>query len=378
MIRKLIIGIVLLVVIAAAAAGGSWYWLQSVMNAPHEHAKSGEYITIERGTAPAAIVGRLVSEGVLTNGTPVLLYLRFLGDASKIKAGDYKFASPITPMQVLAELEKGEERTSRLVIPEGFTIFDISKRIDQFQRNVPNREQLEAIEPTGKIFLEEKMIRDLMNDTSLIKDISPEAKNLEGYMYPATYDFQPGTSPQAIIKAMVEQFRKVWKPEWTQRAKAIGRTPHEIVTIASLIETETGVPAERPIVASVIYNRLSKSIPLGIDMTNIYIAKMEGRWDGTINKSDLEVNSPYNTRKNSGIPPGPISSVSESSIVAALNPAQTDYIYYVRNVQLNDGSHWFYASAADFEKGKAEYQKWLEKERQEKRENEANNSNSQQ
>ena len=155
----------------------------------------------------------------------------------------------------------------------------------------------------------------------------------------------------------------------------MNRTPHEIVTIASLIETETGVPAERPIVAGVIYNRLSKGIPLGIDQTAVYIAKMEGRWDGTINRSDLDSTSPYNTRKYAGIPPGPISSVSESSIEAALNPATSDYLYYVRNVQLNDGSHWFYSSAAEFEKGKAEYQRWLEKERQEKRANEANSSN---
>jgi len=100
---------------------------------------------------------------------------------------------------------------------------------------------------------------------------------------------------------------------------------------------------------------------------------MENRWDGTIHKSDLEANSPYNTRKFGGLPPGPISSVSESAITAALNPAQTDYIYYVRNVDANDGSHWFYASAAEFERGKAEYQRWLEKERQEQRANQANN-----
>jgi UPF0755 protein len=99
---------------------------------------------------------------------------------------------------------------------------------------------------------------------------------------------------------------------------------------------------------------------------------MQGRWDGTINRSDLDADSPYNTRKYGGLPPGPISSVSESALKAALEPAQTDYLYYVRNVQVNDGSHWFYASAAEFEKGKAEYQRWLEKEREEKRADEAN------
>jgi len=102
---------------------------------------------------------------------------------------------------------------------------------------------------------------------------------------------------------------------------------------------------------------------------------MEGRWDGTINKSDLEVKSPYNTRKRAGLPPGPISSVSASSIEAALNPAQTDYIFYVLNVHANDGSHHFFASAADFERAKADYQRWLEQQRQEKRANQANNSN---
>jgi UPF0755 protein len=171
---------------------------------------------------------------------------------------------------------------------------------------------------------------------------------------------------------MVEQFKKTWKPEWNDRAKQIGRTPHEIVTIASLIETESKFDAERAIVASVINNRLRKNIPLGIDQTAVYIAKMQNRWDGVINKSDLEVDSPYNTRKYGGIPPGPISSVSESSLEAALNPAQTDYIFYVLNVEKNDGSHNFYASAADFERGKARYQIWLEQQRREKREQQNN------
>ncbi len=381
MIRKFILPIIVLgsLTAAAAAVGGTALWVKRAMNLPHEHGKANDYITIEKGTAPAAVIGRLVSEGVIENGTPVMLYLRTVGDASKIKAGDYRFKSPITPLEVLADLEKGEERTTRLVIPEGFTIFDIANRIAEFTaKNQPDRSGTVDRGDTGSpLIYTDKDVLAMLNDTSLVRDISPEAKNLEGYMYPSTYDIPPGTSPEKIIELMVKQFRKVWKPEWTEKAKQMGRTPHEIVTIASLIETETGVPAERPIVASVIYNRLAKRIPLGIDQTNVYIAKMQGRWDGTIHKSDLEVVSPYNTRKFPGLPPGPISNVSESSIEAALNPAQTDYIFYVRNVQLNDGSHWFYASAADFERGKAEYQRWLEKEREEKRANAANNSNTQ-
>ena len=373
------IGVVLMVLAAAAAVGGTALWVKRAMNSPHEHGKANDYITIEKGTAPAAVIGQLVSEGVIENGTPVLLYLRTMGvgKMSGLQAGVYKFPSPITPMQAIEILQTGQERTERLVIPEGFTIFDIAKRIAEFtNKNQPDRSGTVDRGDTGSpLIYTDKDVLAMLNDTSLVRDISPEAKNLEGYMYPSTYDIAPDAAPGKIIQTMVEQFRKIWKPEWTEKAKQMGRTPHEIVTIASLIETETGVPSERPIVASVIYNRLAKRIPLGIDQTNVYIAKMQGRWDGTIHKSDLEVVSPYNTRKFPGLPPGPISSVSAASIEAALNPAQTGYIFYVRNVQANDGSHWFYASAADFERGKAEYQRWLEKEREEKRANAANNSN---
>lgn len=371
--KKVLILFVLLVVGVLAALGGGSYWIQNSLTTPIEHSKSGSYIVIEKGSTPAQIIAKLKSEGIVANDTAVMLYLRTMGDASKLKAGEYKFPSPISPMQALNLLEKGEERTARFVIPEGFTIFDIAKRLAARHNATKTDDLNPGAQPQGTP-LSDKQILLMMNDTSLINDLSPEAKNLEGYMYPSTYELEPDANTEAIIKQMVGQFRKIWKPEWTAKAKSMGRTPHEIVTIASLIETETGVPEERPIVASVIYNRLSKGIPLGIDMTNIYIAKMDGRWDGTINKSDLEVDSPYNTRKRQGIPPGPISSVSESSIEAALNPATSDYIFYVRNVQANDGSHWFYASAGEFEKGKAEYQRWLEKEREEKRANEANSN----
>jgi UPF0755 protein len=288
----------------------------------------------------------------------VFIYIRTLGDASKLQAGDYQFQSPISPVEVLKELEKGESLTTKLTIPEGFTRFDIAKRLAERFPQEP---------PVG-----EKAILAMMDDVSLIRELAPEAKNLEGYMYPSTYTFPKETTPRDVIKAMVEQFKKTWKPEWTDAARSRGLKPHQIVTIASLVETETSVEAERPIVAGVINNRLAKNIPLGIDQTNVYIAKMLDRWDGTIHKSDLEVDSPYNTRIKTGLPPGPISSVTGSSINAALYPASHNHIFYVLNVDAADGSHWFYASAAEFERGKAKYQQWLEKERRLKRESESN------
>src|SRR5687767_6729526 len=355
---KIVKALFIFLSVAILAVVGFSYWLYSSLTTAHAHEKANQFIVIEKGTSPAAIVDKLTAEGVIVTPFATKVYLRTIGDAEKLQAGEYQFASPISPAQVLKELESGEAQTIKLTIPEGFTRFDIAKRIvERFPQDPPVTEQ--------QVLL-------MMEDTKGVADLAPEAKNLEGYMYPSTYSFPRGTKAETVVTHIVQQFKKVWKPEWTEAAKAMRRTPHEIVTIASLIETESGVESERPIVSSVIYNRLSKSIPLGIDQTAVYIAKMQNRWDGTIHRSDLDVDSPYNTRKYGGIPPGPISSVSESAIEAALNPAKTDYIYYVRNVELNDGSHWFYASAAEFERGKAEYQRWLEKERQEKRASEAN------
>ena len=343
---------VLLVIVIGAVAGVS-YWTFHSVNAPHVHDKAEQFIQIDKGSTPKQIIAKLTDEGIIASYAATLIYLRTFGDPSKLQAGEYQFDSPITPLQVLKELEKGETQMTKLTIPEGFTRFDIAKRIaEKFTQDPP---------------ADDKAILTLMDDVSLIKDIAPTATNLEGYMYPSTYSLPKDAAAKDIIRIMVEQFKKVWKPEWTATAQSAGHTPNGIVTIASLIETETAVESERPIVAGVINNRLARNTPLGIDQTVVYIAKMMGRWDGTINRSDLDVDSPYNTRIKTGLPPGPISSVSESALKAALFPAPSDYLFYVRNVDVNDGSHWFYSSAAEFEKGKAKYQRWLEKERRETR-----------
>ena len=276
-------------IILFAAVGGVSYWIYSSLNKPHQHNKADVFIQIPKGSTPTEIISKLAAEGILAGEMPTLVYLRTVGKANNLQAGEYQFESPITPMQVLKELEKGEERTVKLTIPEGFTRFDIAKRLaDKFPQNPP---------------VDDKAILALMDDVSLIKDFDPEAKNLEGYMYPSTYNLPKETTPKQAIKTMVEQFKKIWQPEWNSRARELGRTPREIVTIGSLIETESKIDAERPVVASVIYNRLAKNIPLGLDQTAVYVAKMQNRWDGVINKSDLEVDSPYNTRRFGGIPP---------------------------------------------------------------------------
>ncbi|MGI8467382.1 MAG: endolytic transglycosylase MltG [Pyrinomonadaceae bacterium] len=341
--------------------GGLFYWIYKSVRTPHAHAKSNVYIEIPKGSTPTEIIAKLTGEGILASEYPTLVYLRSFGDASKLRAGEYQFDSPITPLQVIAELEKGEERTTKLTIPEGFTRFDIAKRINEkFPQNPA---------------IDDKQILALMDDVSLIKDFDSQAKNLEGYMFPTTYNFPKETAPKQIIKAMVEQFKKIWRPEWNERARQLNKTPREIVIIGSLIETESKFDDERANVASVIYNRLQKGIPLGIDQTAVYLAKVENRWNGTIYKSTLEADSPYNTRKYSGLPPSPISSVSESAIEAALNPAQTDYIYYVLDATRDDGRQIFFNNFPDFQRAKNAYQVYLEDQRKIKREQEAANAN---
>jgi UPF0755 protein len=199
-----------------------------------------------------------------------------------------------------------------------------------------------------------------MNNVKLISDLDPTAKNLEGYLYPDTYEFSDETTPEDLIEVMVKRFKNVWKPDWTAKARLLNFTPRQIVVTASLIETEAKLSEERPIIASVIYNRLQRDIPLGVDSTVIYASKLEGKWrnNGKVYKSDVDRRSPYNTRIFPGLPPGPIASASQSSLEAALNPATTDYLYYVREPARDDGAHNFYNNESDFSRGVQALRNW--------------------
>lgn len=346
---KIIRRLMILLLLKALVTGGFAFWLYKSLDTPVAHDKAAEYITIQPGLASNTILDVLEEHDVLQAKLATKLYLRFFNQDAKLEAGDYLFPSPISPKEVLNKLKDGKRRTKTLTIPEGWTRFEIAKRIAaQF-----------PVEPP----VTEKEVLAMMNDVSLIQDIDPKAKNLEGYLYPTTYQLDLGSHPQAVVNKMVEQFKSVWQPGWDKLARKAGKTKREIIIIASLIENESKVDSERALVASVIYNRLDQRIPLGIDATNVYIAKMLGRWDGIIHKSDVEIEHPYNTRKIYGLPPGPISSASKSAFEAALSPAKTDYIYYVLNVAAGDGSHHFYATSAGFAEGKAAYQRWLAKQR---------------
>ena len=340
---KRLILLTLAVLLLAGVASGAWIY--SDLRKPITHNKSGQYIEIPRGSSPSAIVKKLVAEGIIKHEWPLMLYLKGTGRGSTLKAGEYDFPSPVSPLGVLAKLQQGERRLSRLTIPEGWTRWDIAKAMMQM--------------PELHVATEAQAL-ELMNNVSLIADLDPAAKNLEGYLFPDTYEFAPDTTAAGLVEMMVKRFRSVWKPEWSTQARSLGMTTREIVTIASIIETEAKLDKERPLVASVIYNRLGKDIPLAVDSTIIYASKLEGKWryDGRVYRSDLERRSPYNTRIYAGLPPGPVASPGESSLKAALNPVQSDYLYYVRNPARDDGAHNFYSSSSEFETGVQALRKW--------------------
>ncbi len=340
--KRLLVGALLVLLLVV---GGLSIWLYRELHNPIAHTHSAEYIVIPHGSSPDAVVRKLSAEGLLRRRWPLLLYIRLTGAGARLKAGEYRFPTPISPLGVLKKLQEGEQRLSRFTVIEGWTRWDIADSLT----HVPELQLADA-----------KAALALMDDTRDIHDLDPAARNLEGYLFPATYSFPPDTKAPAIIATMVNRFRQEWRPSYSDRARELNLTPRQIVTIASLIETEAKLTEERPLIASVIYNRLQKHIPLGVDSTIVYASKLAGKWrdDGRVYKSDVDRRSPYNTRLVTGLPPGPIASPGASSLEAALNPATTDYLYYVRDPARNDGAHNFYAKDSDFQRGVEALRKW--------------------
>ncbi|HSS19331.1 MAG TPA: endolytic transglycosylase MltG [Pyrinomonadaceae bacterium] len=346
-IKRIVLAIALLIVVAASASA---IWVYRDLHTPVKHTKHGQFVEIPRGSSPATVVNKLADEGIIKHKLPLTLYLKFTSTGSQLKAGEYDFPSPISPLGVFARLREGEQRLLRLTVIEGWTRWDIANAMSKIpELNLP--------EPTSAL--------PLMENVSLISDLDPTATNLEGYLFPDTYDFPPDTKPTEVIAMMVKRFRKEWKPDWSERARSLNLTPREAVTIASLVETEAKLTEDRPLISSVIHNRLRQQIPLAVDSTVIYASKLAGKWrnDGKVYKSDVDRRSPYNTRLHAGLPPGPIAAAGKSSLEAALFPAQTDYLYYVREPSRNDGKHNFYSNGNDFARGVQALRDWEQQQR---------------
>ncbi len=340
MLRFILTTILLIVV----GAFGFLAWVWHDLHTKVDYSGGDQAFEVVRGESVDEILRSLQSRKIVSNIFPLRLYLKAMREEPMIKAGTYSFPSPMSPLDVLDQLKRGGE-FGRLTVIEGWTRFEIA---DAMMRV-----------PSLKLTSREQALR-LFDQVSLIKDIDPKCKNLEGYLFPDTYFIVSDTSPKELVKDMVQRFREVWNNGLKQQATSNHTDAHRAVTAASIIETEAKLKSERPIVASVVENRLKVKMPLSMDSTLVYAAKLAGTWknDGKVYQSDIDRASPYNTRKNKGLPPGPIASPGLSSLQAAVNPAGTKFLFYVRNPDRTDGAHNFYADAQSFEVGVQALRQW--------------------
>ena len=328
-----------LLVVVILAGGAFALWVRKTVTTPVEHQSADRIVTIDQGTGTQGIVARLADAGVVPHPLALKIYLRITGRGANLKAGDYKFPSPISPLQAVEKIRRGEVDLERVTIPEGFNRFDIAETLAT---------------KTGKATTEEFL--RLMDDQTPIEEIAPTARDLEGYLFPDTYNYNSKTTLEDLVHAMVGRFEEVFTPEWSARAGQLGLTVHQVVTLASIIEKEAKVPDERPHMASVFFNRLKRGMPLASDPTFIYAAILAGDYDGNPNQLRYrERFSPYNTYLVSGLPPGPIASPGRASLEAVLHPDSTGDLYFVVNG--TGGRHKFSRTAAEHDAAVEEYRR---------------------
>jgi UPF0755 protein len=272
------------------------------------------FVLLKPGWSTRHIANELQANGVIRSARALLLY-HYVMKPRTLKAGEYKFDDAASALAVHDRLARGDIYVHTVTVPEGFNMFEIG----------------EAVEAAG-LGKQQEFVDQAKKQVSLIKDLDPEAKSLEGYLFPDTYGFTRTQSIEDIVATMVRRFK--------QEARAIGLTSdvHRVVTLASIVEKETAAADERPIVAGVYLNRLQKRMALDADPSVIYAARLGGRYQGAIYQSDLQFDSPYNTYKYPGMPPGPIANPGRASLSAAMHPAQTDYLFFVSD---NNGHHRF-------------------------------------
>lgn len=302
----------------------AWALLSPVMPS------SQTFVMLRPGYGTKRIAHELKNAGVIRSAD-AFIFWHYLHRQRSLKAGEYLFDKAADTRDIHDRLARGDIYVHTVVIPEGFNMFDIAQ----------------AIEDAG-LGRAADFLQVAKSDTNLISDIAPEAKTLEGFLFPNTYEFTRTMSMHDMAAAMVKQFRQV--------ATQVGLTTEvqQTVTMASIIEKETSVPEERPLVASVYYNRLSKRIALQADPSIIYGELLAGTYTGALHHQDVQTNTPYNTYRHPGLPPGPIANPGKTSLEAALHPATSDYYYFVSN---GNGHHNFARSLEEHNKNVAKFRK---------------------
>lgn len=321
--------ILLKLVVAIVLAFAVWFaWAALLPVQPSQ----ATFVLLRPGWSTRHIARDLQREGVIRNSTAFLM-LQYAKGLRTLKAGEYKFDQPANAADVWHRLVQGDVYARTVVVPEGYNIYDIAAAVEQA-----------GLGPASDF------VTAAQSDLFLLRDVDPSAKSLEGYLFPDTYQFTRIDSAHDIAAAMVHRFK--------QEAQKIGllgnADTHRIVTMASIVEKETADPKERPMVAGVYYNRLDKHMALAADPSVIYAALLAGRYRGTIYASDLQFDSPYNTYKYPGLPPGPIANPGVASLEAAMHPAQTDFLYFVSD---NNGHHRFARDLEEHARNVAAYRR---------------------
>lgn len=331
-----IFGLILIVIFAASG------WLAWALMSPVEP-PGQTFVILRPGYSTHRIAAELKKAGIIRSQEAFILW-HYYHRGRSLKAGEYLFDRSANIIDIQKRLRRGDVYFHTVVVPEGFTMFDIAR----------------AIEAAG-LGPADDFLKVAQNDTALIADLDPSAHSLEGYLFPETYEFTRMMTMQEMAGAMVKQFRQVAlqlglvpSPTGLASDPPAGYSPHEVVTMASIVEKETSVPAERPEVASVYYNRLDKRMTLGADPSIIYAELLAGTYQGALHHADMSVSSPYNTYRNAGLPPGPIANPGRSALEAAMHPAQTDYYYFVADAQ---GHHRFARTMAEHNKNVLAYRK---------------------
>lgn len=313
----------LLVLFLVLLAGAAAAWIYIGVRQPYRaYAAPEQFVDIPQGLGPKGIGDRLVAAGVVRDTLMFRLALWAKGGATRLKAGEYRFTDPITPIEVVDKLHRGDVYVVPITFPEGLNVFDMARIFESKGFG------------TAQSFVE-------------------AGRTLEGFLFPDTYALSRHTDAGKLVHQMHDAFERALTPEIRAAAQAHGWTVRQLVTLASIVEKETGNPAERPLVASVYENRLRIGMALQCDPTVIYALAMAGRYDGNIRREDLTIDSPYNTYRYPGLPPGPIASPGRASLEAVVHPAASDYLYFVSR---NDGSHVFAKTLAEHARNVQHYQ----------------------
>jgi UPF0755 protein len=328
-VRRFLLALLLLLALLAGA-----FYAQIRMPA-REATDAPQVLVVEPGDSVRAIGQRLQSLGLVSHPELFRALVIARGDAGRLRAGEYALEGRLSLEQIVDKLVRGEVVRRTLTVPEGSSIEDIVR--------------LAVAEG-----LDGAAVRAAASDPKSIHDLDPEAGNLEGYLFPDTYEItrQPGAAG-VLVRRMLQRFREVMGPQLPE-VSASNLSLREVVTLASLVEEETALADERPRIAAVFHNRLRLGMPLQTDPTVIYALRLAGRYDGNIRKADLDIDSPYNTYRNSGLPPGPIASPGRAALAAALEPAPVKYLYFVSR---NDGSHHFSQTLAEHTQAVNYYQR---------------------